>query len=91
MIGSFWKEHWFDMLVSIGFFVGAVIFLCTGKELAAITYFVSSFVWLICTLVGYNNMRIAALAKRVADLENELYKKEQFSSISILQVNKNVI
>ena len=76
MIESFWKKYWFEMLVSIGFFVGAVIFLCIGKEFAAITYFVSSFMWLICTLVGYNNMRIAALAKRIADLENELSKKE---------------
>ena len=76
MTESFWKKYWFEMLVSIGFFVGAVIFLCIGKEFAAITYFVSSFMWLICTLVGYNNMRIAALAKRIADLENELSKKE---------------
>ena len=88
MVESFWKKYWFDMLVSIGFFVGGIIFLCIGKELAAISYFVSSFVWLICTLIGYNNMRIGALAKRIADLEAELYKdKKQFSSISTLQVN----
>jgi uncharacterized membrane protein YhaH (DUF805 family) len=77
MIESFWKKYWFEMLVSIGFFVGAVIFLFTGKEFAAIIYFVSSFVWLICTLVGYNNMRIEALAKRIADLEAELYKDKK--------------
>ena len=40
MIESFWKKYWFEMLVSIGFFVGGIIFLCIGKELAAITYFV---------------------------------------------------
>lgn len=77
MIESFWKKYWFEMLVSIGFFVGAVIFLFTGKELAAMMYFVSSFVWLICTLVGYNNMRIEALAKRIADLEKEKESSEK--------------
>ena len=77
MIESFWKKYWFEMLVSIGFFIGGIVFLCIGKEFAAITYFVSSFVWLICTLVGYNNTRIEALAKRVADLEAELYKEKK--------------
>lgn len=77
MIESFWKKYWFEMLVSIGFFIGAIVFLCLGNALAAITYFVSSFCWLITTLIGYNNMRIDALAKRVADLEAKLDKEEK--------------
>jgi hypothetical protein len=77
MIESFWKKYWFDMLVSIGFFIGAIVFLCFGKALSAIVYFVSSFCWLIASLVGYNNMRIEALAKRIADLEAALDKEKK--------------
>jgi hypothetical protein len=77
MIESFWKKYWFEMLVSIGFFVCGIIFLCTGKELSAIMYFVSSFCWLTTTLIGYNNMRIEALAKRIADLEAGLDKEKK--------------
>jgi hypothetical protein len=28
------------------------------------------------TLIGYNNMRIEALSKRVAELEKEIHKEE---------------
>jgi hypothetical protein len=77
MIESFWKKYWYEMLISIGFFVGAIVFLCFGKASSAIIYFVSSFCWFITALTGYNNTRIEALAKRVADLEAELYKDEK--------------
>jgi hypothetical protein len=76
MIESFWKKYWFEMLASIGFFVLGIVFLCFEATTAAIIYFVSSFCWLMTALIGYNNMRIEALAKRVAELEKESNKEE---------------
>jgi hypothetical protein len=76
MTESFWKKYWFEMLVSIGFFVLGIVFLCFGATTAAIIYFVSSFCWLMTTLIGYNNMRVEALSKRVAELEKEIHKEE---------------
>jgi hypothetical protein len=77
MIESFWKKYWFELLTSIGFFVGAIVLLCFGNYLSALVYFVSSFCWLLTALIGYNNMRIEALAKRIADLEAELDKDKK--------------
>lgn len=76
MTESFWKNYWFEMLVSIGFFVLGIVFLCLGSFVSALIYFVSSFCWLTTALIGYNNMRIEALAKRVAELEKETHKEE---------------
>jgi hypothetical protein len=76
MTESFWKKYWFEMLASIGFFVLGIVFLCFGETVPAIIYFVSSFCWLTTALIGYNNMRIEALSKRVAELEKETNKEE---------------
>lgn len=76
MIESFWKKYWFDILVGIGFLVGAIVLLCFGHVISAILYLVSGLSWITLAVVSYNRDRINDLAKRVADLENELFKEE---------------
>ena len=77
MIESFWKTYWFDVLISICLFIGAIVVLCFGYWISAIIYTVSGLVWITLALISYNRDRINALAKRVADLEAELYKKKK--------------
>jgi hypothetical protein len=77
MIESFWKKYWFDVLISIGLFIGAIVFLCFGYVVSTIAYTVSGLSWITLALVSYNRYRINALAKRVADLEALLYKEEK--------------
>jgi hypothetical protein len=77
MIESFWKKYWFDILVGFGFLVGAIVFLCFWHVISAIFYLVSGLSWITLALVSYNRDRINALAKRVADLEAELYKEKK--------------
>jgi hypothetical protein len=77
MIESLWKKYWFDVLVGIGFLVGAIVLLCFGHVLSAILYLVSGLSWITLAVVSYNRDRIDSLAKRVADLEAELYKEKK--------------
>jgi hypothetical protein len=77
MTESFWKKYWFDVLISICLFIGAIVFLCFGYVISTIAYTVSGLVWITLALVSYNRDRINALAKRVADLEAELYKEKK--------------
>lgn len=77
MIESFWKKYWFDVVLSICLFIGAIMFLCFGYVISTIAYTVSGLSWITLALVSYNRDRINALAKRVADLEALLYKEEK--------------
>lgn len=78
MIGSFWKEHWFDMLVGITCFVVAIVLMFVPEcEIGVITYTLAGSIWVISARASYTNKRIEALAKRVADLEAELYKEKK--------------
>ena len=70
MIGSFWKEHWFDMLVGTICLVMAIVFMFVEDAgFAALAYSIASFIWFAGAYIGYNRDCIKALAKRVADLE----------------------
>jgi uncharacterized membrane protein HdeD (DUF308 family) len=76
MIESFWKKYWFDMLVGlICFAVSIAMMFVPDAEIAVITYCIAGLVWVAGARIGYNRDRINALAKRVADLEAELYKE----------------
>ena len=78
MIGSFWKEQWFDLLVGISCLVVAVVLMFVPDcEIGVITYILAGSIWIIGARASYTNKRIEALAKRVADLEAELYKEEK--------------
>ena len=78
MIESFWKEQWFDMLVGIVCFVVAIVLMFVpGCEIGVITYTIAGVVWVVGARVSYVYKRIEALAKRVADLEAELYKEKK--------------
>ena len=78
MIGSFWKEQWFDMLVGIICFVVAIVLMFVPEcEIGVITYTIAGVVWVVGARVSYAYKRIKALAKRVADLEALLYKEEK--------------
>ena len=77
MIGSFWKEHWFDMLM--GLFCIVMSIICMFKEDAdfgVITYAVGSITWFGGAYISYNRECIKALAQRVADLEAEVSKEK---------------
>jgi hypothetical protein len=76
MIESFWKKYWFDVLISIGLFIGAIVFLCFGYVVSTVAYVVAGLSWITLALVSYNRDRINALAKRVTDLEAMLYKEK---------------
>jgi hypothetical protein len=79
MLTSFWKKYWFDMLVGIVSFIMAVVMMFVSPELpvASTSWALASFIWISGAHIGYNRDRINELAKRVADLERELYKEEQ--------------
>lgn len=78
MIGSFWKEHWFDMLVGTICLVMAIVFMFVEDAgFAVLTYSLGSVIWFSGAYISYNRKCIKALAQRVADLEKELYKEEQ--------------
>ena len=78
MIGSFWKEHWFDMLVGTSCLVMAIVFMFVEDAgFAVLAYSISSVIWFGGAYIGYNRDCIKALAKRVADLEAELYKEKK--------------
>jgi hypothetical protein len=77
MIESFWKKYWFNVLISICLVIGAIVFLCFGYVVSTIAYTVSGLIWITLALVSYNRYRLDALAKRVADLEAELYKEKK--------------
>lgn len=78
MIESFWKEHWFDMLVGTVCAVMAIVFMFVeDADFAVLAYALSSVIWFGGAYIGYNRDCIKALAKRVADLEAELYKEKK--------------
>ena len=77
MIESFWKEHWFDMLVGTICLVMTIVFIFVEDAgFAVLAYALSSVIWFSGAYIGYNRDCIKALAKRVAELEKELYKEE---------------
>jgi hypothetical protein len=78
MIESFWKKYWFDMLVGISCAIMAIVFMFVeDADFAVLAYALSSVIWFGGAYIGYNRDRINALAKRVADLEAELYKDKK--------------
>lgn len=79
MIESFWKKYWFDMLVGIVCLIIAIVmmFVQPDAPIASTSYLLASFIWVSGAHIGYNRDRINALAKRVADLEAELYKDKK--------------
>lgn len=78
MIKSFWKDHWFDMLVGIICLITAIVFMFVEDAgFAVLAYALSSVIWFGGAYISYNRECVKALAERVADLEKELYKEEQ--------------
>ena len=78
MIESFWKKYWFDMGIGLICAIMAIVFMFVeDADFAVLAYFLSSAIWFGGAYIGYNRDRINALAKRVADLEAELYKEKK--------------
>ena len=78
MIESFWKKYWFEMLVGTICTIMAIVFMFVEDAgFAVLAYALSSVIWFCGAYIGYNRDRINALAKRVADLEGELYKDKK--------------
>lgn len=78
MIESFWKKYWFDMIIGIICAITAIVFMFVeDADFAVLAYALSSVIWFGGAYIGYNRDRINALAKRVADLEAELYKDKK--------------
>ena len=78
MIESFWKKYWFDMIIGIICAGMAIVFMFVeDADFAVLAYALSSVIWLGGAYIGYNRDCIKALAKRVADLEAELYKEKK--------------
>lgn len=78
MIESFWKKYWFDMLIGIICAIMAIVFMFVEDAgFAVLAYALSSVIWFGGAYIGYNRDQINALAKRVADLEAELYKEKK--------------
>jgi uncharacterized membrane protein HdeD (DUF308 family) len=78
MIESFWKKYWFEMLVGTICAIIAIVFMFVeDASFAVLAYALSSVIWFSGAYIGYNRYRIDALAKRVADLEAELYKEKK--------------
>jgi hypothetical protein len=78
MIESFWKKYWFDMSIGIICVIMAIVFMFVeDANFAVLAYALSSVIWFGDAYIGYNRDRINALAKRVADLEAELYKEKK--------------
>lgn len=77
MIESFWKKYWFDMCVGIICAIMAIVFMFEDVDFAVLAYALSSVIWFSGAYIGYNRDQIEALAKRVADLEAELYKEKK--------------
>ena len=71
MIESFWKKCWFEIIISIIFFVAAIVLVCFGQILSGVIYLVSGLSWYFCALTSYHTEQIKALAYRVAELEAE--------------------
>ena len=70
MIESFWKKHWFEMLVGISGTIMAIVFMFVeDADFAVLAYSILSVIWFGSAYIGYNRDCIKALAKRVADLE----------------------
>ncbi len=77
MIRSFWKDHWFDMLMGTFCLVMSIVCMfLEDADFGFVTYVIGSVIWFSGAYIGYNRDCIKALAKRVADLEAELYKEE---------------
>lgn len=78
MIESFWKKYWFDMIIGIICIGMAIVFMFVEDAgFAVLAYALSSVIWFSGAYIGYNRDCIKALAKRVADLEAELYKEKK--------------
>jgi uncharacterized membrane protein HdeD (DUF308 family) len=78
MIESFWKKYWCDMLLGSICLVTAIVFMFVEDTgFPALAYALGSVIWFSGAHIGYNRDRINALAKRVADLEAELYKEKK--------------
>ena len=78
MIESFWKKYWFDMGIGIICVIMAIVFMFVeDANFTVLAYALSSVIWFGGAYIGYNRDRINALAKRVADLEAELYKDKK--------------
>lgn len=78
MIESFWKKYWFDMSIGIIGAVMAIVFMFVEDAgFAVLAYALSSVIWFSGAYIGYNRDCIKALAKRIADLEAELYKEKK--------------
>ena len=77
MIGSFLKEHWFDMLVGTICLVMAIAFMFVEDAgFAVLAYSLGSVIWFSGAYINYNRECIKALAQRVADLEAEVSKEK---------------
>ena len=78
MIKSFWKDHWFDMLVGTICLIMAIVFMFVeDADFAVLAYSIASVIWFGGAYISYNRECIKALAERVAYLEKALAEKEE--------------
>lgn len=58
---SYFKKHWFDLVVGLISCGLAIYYFCTADTVTAILWLISAYVWWSMSVVNYNHERIEEL------------------------------